>query len=57
MTQPNGNGTPAPNGESGWAADLGQALKENATKITIAAGLVLGTGVIIGYFVGRGAKR
>lgn len=50
---PNG----APDQEVGWPADLGQALKENATKIAIFSGLVLGTGVVIGYFVGRGAKR
>ena len=57
-TLPNGNGTapngtlPSGNGQT-WPAELGTALRENATKVAIATGLVLGTGVLIGYFIGK----
>lgn len=52
--QPNGNGTPAPPNGGTWPGDLRAALSANATKVAIAAGLLVGTGVVIGYFVGKG---
>lgn len=62
---PNGGMTPPP-GQPGqpvpgtgpqdgqWPTELGTALRQNVTKVAVAGALLIGTGVVIGYFIGKG---